>query len=144
MKKLGISFVFVFLFMTFVQAQKCDCTITPFEPKPKCFDECTTQLLGKLKPIEFELIFGLKTSSAEKVATWSNRGQAKTLEDYMAVLTADEVGDLMKKSDSFNKQQLEYLSKPTSERDNLRVNNKNFTDLFAMKDKQGSRPDPPE
>lgn len=135
MKKLGISFLFLFLFVPFVQAQKCDCTITPFEPKPKCFDECTTKLLASLKPLEFELIFGLKKSSAAKVGHWDGRRNAKTLEDYMSVLTVNEVGDLMKTVDSLNKDQVDFLFKPSEQREDL-MKDKKFRDLFALKDGQ--------
>jgi hypothetical protein len=91
--------------------------------------------LSNLKPIEFELIFGLKESSAEKLGQWGDRGKAKTLEEYMKVLTADEVGDLMKKVDSLNKDQIDFLSKPAAQREDL-MKDKKFTDLFAVKDRQ--------
>jgi hypothetical protein len=136
MKKLGLALMFLFLLATFVQAQRCDCSITPFEPKPKCFDECTTKILVSLKPIELQLIFDLSDSTAGKIADWETRNKPKRLEDYLEVLSAEDVANMMKILDSLNKEQLDYLAKPATERDSMRQLDR-FKTIFANANRSG-------
>ncbi len=139
MKTFGLSVLFLLLLAPIVEAQDCNCLKTPFEPKPKCFNECASGLLAGLNSADFQTIFGLKKESADRVADWSKRGKVTSLDEYIEVLSAAEIVDLATKIDSLSKQKLEILNKPHAEREKLIKDRK---DLFGDSEGQAFPPGP--
>jgi hypothetical protein len=135
MRKLVLTVPLLLLLGSFAKGQECKCLKTPFEPE-SCARPCMVGLLTDLRAYELKAAFDLKTSSAEAIEKWDNRSEVKSLDDYSAVLSKEEIADLKKKINALTGKQLEYLHKSTLERDSMRNSNK-FKHLFPASSQSG-------
>src|SRR5437868_12026529 len=118
MMKFALSLMFLLSIIPAVYAQRCDCTITPFKPSPPCFDECTVNLLAGADLKDLRYAFGLKKDTAEKLLAWQKDHHPTSLKEYFEaeILTTEDLENLKKRVDSFSQRQLEYLARPSEER----------------------------
>jgi hypothetical protein len=135
MRKLVLTVPLLLLLGSFAKGQECKCLKTPFEPE-SCAKPCMVGLLTDLRAYELKAVFGLKTSSAEAIEGWENKGNAKSLDDYSAVLSQEEITDLKAKINALTEKQLKYLHKSTLGRDSMRNSNQ-FRHLFPASSQSG-------
>ncbi len=116
MKKLTFMFVLLLAFTGAAKAQNCNCNKAPFVPDPPCWEICTVGLLSGTGLDQLIEIIGIRENVARKIVNWPSRSSARQLDDYGAILSAEEQGHVESRLRSLSDSQLKALiANPRSE-----------------------------
>jgi hypothetical protein len=88
----------------------CDCTIVPFPPA--CVKECMGKLAAKADYKDLTKGLGLSASTSEKIVTFSDRPNVKSIDAYEKVLNKQELATVKDKLSKADKRTVASILSP--------------------------------